>query len=770
MAKVQNPQEEEFITLDDDEIDELFEEGAKSEDDSTLEPKKSNKLLYTLIALLSALFFIMIGVFYYIYQKKQKELSEINSTKEIISNIEVAKEKLNKKDEPKESYDRLVKKAKELYKSGKRDEALKIQKELSTFSDDLALYNKAIAKIKQNEHKKAIELLKQSSTNEKLQFESYLNIAICAYRIKDDKEYKDYLLKAIDLLPSKKGSKLYSYYRFLIDYYRGFFLESLVPLKNRNSNYYDDLQNHLSAKIFSLANNTKEAIKELEKRENEEDFFTLALLYAKQKDYDLAKRYFDKSIKSSILTTESQVAKSLVDIKTGMFQDASKLLNSARKKKGADLLYPIKPILRKSLFDPVYAQKNFKESIFADKERLYSLIIYYSPYKIMHPRPIVGDINRGAKNIYIDELPLALKDLTLGSNQSSANIALIDGIKYALRDDLFRSNKEFQDALLRYPNSSELHYNLALNYAKMSRFQDALIEFKRASTLDRSNYLATIYANFCSTILYKDDSSSISNLDDSLKELNLSFLDKKRATDLISIARGDLKDIDSNLDDTIFDKVILLSLSQIMQDNELYIKMAKEIRKKVPNDLLSNILYIDATHSRDDIKKYAKSIQVDLLEKNLDFNKLYDGSTLVRELYIQMLNIAGVTRKFKEKIAIPHNSNDIGKLQTLAYLDIYTNDFEESYQIYNHLTNDLKQNDSHTLLLAAIASIGNKKYANAIALLELAKLTNKANMDSRVALGLLYQESKNLEAASIEYKKIGDIGFISRYFDFVLKK
>ena len=114
------------------------------------------------------------------------------------------------------------------------------------------------------------------------------------------------------------------------------------------------------------------------------------------------------------------------------------------------------------------------------------------------------------------------------------------------------------------------------------------------------------------------------------------------------------------------------------------------------------------------------------------------------------------------------NENDdvTGIMQALGYVDIYTGNYEEAYAIYNELIDTYKQKDTNTLFLAAVASIGAKHNANAIALLELAKLTDPNNFESRLALGLLYMEVKNIEAAGIQFAKIGDSNFISKYFTF----
>ena len=104
-------------------------------------------------------------------------------------------------------------------------------------------------------------------------------------------------------------------------------------------------------------------------------------------------------------------------------------------------------------------------------------------------------------------------------------------------------------------------------------------------------------------------------------------------------------------------------------------------------------------------------------------------------------------------------------LQRLAFADIYTKHFEESYTIYNDLINNKNVTNPRTLYYGGVAAIGAGHHANAVALMELAKLKNPSFFESRYALGLLWQEANNLNAASIQYAKI-PTGFESKFFDF----
>ncbi|EDH1343848.1 hypothetical protein GCX35_09605, partial [Campylobacter jejuni] len=70
--------------------------------------------------------------------------------------------------------------------------------------------------------------------------------------------------------------------------------------------------------------------------------------------------------------------------------------------------------------------------------------------------------------------------------------------------------------------------------------------------------------------------------------------------------------------------------------------------------------------------------------------------------------------------------------------------------------------------LASVAAVGANNPNSAIALLQLSKLTDKNNKESKVALGLLYQEVGNYEAAMTQYRTLPN-DFKSEFFTFDIK-
>ena len=147
-----------------------------------------------------------------------------------------------------------------------------------------------------------------------------------------------------------------------------------------------------------------------------------------------------------------------------------------------------------------------------------------------------------------------------------------------------------------------------------------------------------------------------------------------------------------------------------------------------------------------DIKEYSQNAQIHFKDLKLDYKSLFGGANIVREYYVSLMHIAGLLNLEREKFKNFMNtsdSKDEGVVQTLAYLDIFAGQFEEAYALYNILIDNYKIEDSRTLFLAAVAATGANNPNSAIILLQLAKLNDKNNKESKAALGLLYQEVRN---------------------------
>ena len=167
-------------------------------------------------------------------------------------------------------------------------------------------------------------------------------------------------------------------------------------------------------------------------------------------------------------------------------------------------------------------------------------------------------------------------------------------------------------------------------------------------------------------------------------------------------------------------------------------------------------------------QRVCKAIQIHFNGKQLDSNAFYHGADIIKKQYIKLLQISGLLTRERDKLRaeLKNAPKNINLIQTLAYVDIFTNDFDESYKLYNQAIDEFKVNDASTLFLASVAATGAGKVSNAIALLELTKLNDASAIENRIALGLMYQQIDNIKAALIQYSKIGNVEYESEFYDF----
>lgn len=758
--------DEEFKTIDDDNLEESSKQKIQIEED---QPKKKsippNTLIKYLILVLLLLILIMGVIFTLFYIKKrasQKQNHEVNETKIIktIKDKELSPKELSK-------AQKLIQKADKLYKQGEIKEALEIYDHLSHYNKAISFYNIGVAKLKQKKYKEAIESFDASMMSDKLKTPSALNSAVSSLYLEDKDAFFHYLALSQKYLPFVQSSPLYSYYRALINYYKLEPTESLIAILNPTSGFYKDEQNFIASKILSASKNDTQAVNHLKKIDEAKDYLAIGFLQARASEYKLSQSSLQSAVSSKIEPLKSNVALALVKNKLGLLGDSGELLKASYDsfKQKAEETYPIKVELKNSLFDPILAQNEFKKRLFLDDKYRYSLLFYYAPYQLFDASETINSIQKGAKKVEIRDITPALLYLKDSKTISNINIEITKALKNINENKIYKANKILKDATKLYPSHSALYYNLALSYAQIFDFQNAYKYFSRSYSLDLNNYKALAFKAFCARLTAKNVPTKEL---EKLKEKS----DNKEALTLINLALNtsvlNLEYIETN--SQIFSHAINLVISNIQNDISIYSKSSYWLKSRLKNDIVSNILYLDSSHNKNDIKAYARAIQRVLNQDDLDLNPLLYGGALPRELYIRMLSIAGISHKAKTKLENHKDIKSVPYLQSLAFANIYNQDFEKSYKIYNELIDDYGQKDSHTLFLASVSAIGAKHYANAVALLELSKLTDPSNFESRYALGLLYQQERNFEGASIQYKKIGNSEFQSDFFTFFLKK
>ena len=707
------------------------------------EEKKSKLPLIIIILLLLVLILLLILLAVVVIKKKKENTP--------VENIEKLVKKLEKKNIPKDELNILIKKATILYKTGQKEKALKILQKISEFSKALSYYNLGVIKIQEKDYKTALTYFQKAIQNRENRTISAINAAYCALMIKNYRLFDYYRKLAYTFLPEISKNKNYPYYYAVVMYYLGYEYET-IPALHQQTAFKEDSKK-LLGDVYDYYNDPSHAVKYIQNP------LYLGFNYAKLGKYYLAKDYLSKTS-----SKEGEFALGLVDLKTSDFKEAAKIL----KKYKDDNIYPIVVYLKKSLFDIKTAQQEFKKTFLKKISDYYDLFFYFAPYKVYNIKQTINYLKKGIAGIPIGSIEEAQNYLKKSAVYSTLNLKISKAIKLALNGHIYLANKEFAK-LLKNHSTYILHYDTALTYAQLGDYLNAYKHFLRAYHLNPYDLKTGILA------LYAAAKANIQN------------------KHLVSLIKEDFND-NTILEDAMLslytnDRIKMIAFLQKPQKNKpfwiltriaikgIYGKDfsidATALKNIFEKDLIANLLEFYANNKDLPINKLAQNYQSFFLnmQNYVDLNDFYYGSKLSEDWYFEFARISGLIYRVRLQLLkkVETETFDvIPPLKRLAYADFYTKHFEESYTIYNDLINNKNVTDPHTLYYAAVAAIGANHHANAVALMELAKLKNPNYLEPRYGLGLLWQESGNLNAASIQYARIKN-GFVSKFFDFNLK-
>ncbi|WP_457746538.1 tetratricopeptide repeat protein [Sulfurimonas sp.] len=732
------------------------------------EAKKKKIILFGGIAIILVLIIVATTLIIIASSKEKKTVNMVDSIDE-----KLQESKKEPSIEP-SKLENMIAKANYLYASGSKEKALLLYEEIAKYSQAISLYNLGVAQLKDKQYQTALNTFQKAIQNDEKRCVSAINAAVCSLHLQDKESFKYYIDLAYAYLPYEINSPLYAYYHTLINYYNKEYLAALNSLNNSTSDEYPKVKNHLKAKINALYENDYDAIEALENNFDEVDDFSMGLLYARIGDVTLASNHLNEAIVKNIQPVRAQVALGLINLKAGHMQRAStqiKNITDMFPKEVYDY-YPIKVKLKESLFDPQKAQKHYRSEVQNSKYINFQKLFYFSPYKIFNANQTISYIRKGNANIYIDNVASAQEYLKKSSSSSAVNIGITKAIKKALSFKLREANEDLQKLVKIQPKHSILQYNLALTYAQMGNMPKAHEHFLRSYYLDAKNYLSGVYAIMTSQLINKDMLKLKSILKDAIANEEPSEEIELYKT-LLYISENNYISAIEWLDNNYKKRPLYLAMDIIVAMKLSKMQKAQEsaltLTTLLPNDILPHLMYIDASFHDLSTSKYATELIKYLKKQHFTFNDLYYGPYVTRYLYVQAKLITGQLYYLREQL---RNVLETSQTQTvdvegaLALASLYDKAYEESYTLYNHLIDEMKIRDAHTLFLGAVASTAANHHANAIALLELAKLKNGNFYESRYALALLYMEIKNNEGATIQISRIQKDGFSSEYFDF----
>ncbi|ELW6768495.1 tetratricopeptide repeat protein [Campylobacter coli] len=785
----QAPEDEEFASLPEELPRENSDSGFKftresaPEEVSTFEEVKENestpwykdRKFMSLVGLSLGIICILVFTLFYLTFNEGKVKPDIIASKPIEQPVVMPDESYNYNDMTR--VDGMIQKANALYLKGEVEQALKVYEQIAVYNESLSNYNLGVSQMNEGKFDEAFDSFKKAIANGENQSVAAINAAVCALKLNDKEKFKYYIDLAQVYLPKEGKSKLYDYYLALINYYKGYYPEALQMLQRLNSEPYTDVAKYLSAKIYAKMDFDAKSVQQLNTQGSFEPSLSLGLLYARMGEYDKAKIALNTAMKIERDFNQSLSALTLVDIKTGDFQDMLLRLqdtyrNDEDKYKILDR-YKIKVRLNKELFNIAIAQRNFSNDILKKQKDQFDLLFYFAPYQVFDSKQASLYIKKANITNFVDDSSDGQSYLARSQALSSTNVKISNIINDALNQKLRLANKEFQALLEDYPEHSILQYNLALTYAQMQNYELAYKHFSSSYHLNPKNYLAGAFAMFCgklsdndTTKLYHeilDNIAADSNFKANMQK-NMLFLANGDYISMLPYLHENGQKTPLNL---IFETIIAKNNNL---NNQVDVRIAK-LRSELPQDIVANILYFNSLNSNLNIKEYAQNAQIHFKNLQVDYRSVFGGSNIARELYVNLMHIAGLLNLERQKFKTLINTSkvkDEGMIQTLAYLDIFAQQYEESYALYNTLIDEYGAKDSRTLFLASVAAVGANNPNSAIALLQLSKLTDKNNKESKVALGLLYQEVGNYEAAMTQYRTLPN-DFKSEFFTFDIK-
>ena len=731
-------------------------------------PFKNKRFILLLLAIFLALLLVGGGLAFFLSNHSSESEKPLDTP--IVHEVHKPKEAII---EPSE-LENMIQKANYLYSNGNPTEALKLYEKIALYSEAISQYNLGVAQLKEGEYKGALENFKRSISNSENQCVSAINAAVCCLYLGRESDFNAYMDMAQSYLPQESNSPMYSYYYALVNYYKGRYLEALSALKHPTTAEYQGTQNKLLAKITAMFGSYKDAITILENPPQEEDYFSLGLMYANLGNLEFAKKYLTEAIIQNKQPIQERLALAFVNLKSGFQEEAANLIKETTDSYPDQVYtpYPVRVFLKSSLFNPDDVQHIYRDSQSDNHLKMYPTIFYFAPYKIYNADQTINYIRKGNANIYIDDIQSAKEYLQKSSKASSVDYGIALAIQKALKFRLRDANHQLLELLKNNPQHSILHYDLALTYAQLGDFSNAYDHFLRSYHLDAHNYMSGIFAIMSSELIGKNNPKLNSILRDNLAQEAVTEEFQLYRT-LHDVTQNNIPSAAKWLDNKYKERPLYLAMNIIIASEfgkgDVVRKSSERLVQLQPNDILPHLIFLD-THFQDQKTKAFATTAINYLKKQtFHYDDLDFGPKITRDRAILMAMMTGQLTPFIQRLenrlqTTTDHTTDI--LNALAQAYFYNQDFEKSYTLYNQLIDTHKIKDENTLFMGACASIGAEHYENAIALLQLSKLKNPNFAESRYALGLLYLQIRNNPGAVVQFSKMGNAGFISRYFDF----
>ncbi len=764
MAEEQLPDEEEISVIEEEDVS--SQESSESLDKELVPADKKKKLIMIAGAVL--LFLMLIILIASLMGDEEDYSDDYDYSQELDTSLQ------RKRLIPPSQLEVMIKKANLLYSQGNKKEALHLFKQIAVHSESISFYNLGVARMKNGQFELARKAFKKAIAQNDKVCVSAINAAVCSLKLGHTKLHKYYIDLASSSLQNEHNSPLYSYYKTLIEFYKNRPLEALSSLTHQTSKYFQQQQNYLRAKVAFTLNDALQASTYLEQAINDDDLATLGMLYARLGNLDLARKMLLKALEGGYAPIKNSLALAHIYLKSGAVQEASTIYKSLYDKdhKNYTTIYPIKVMLNPDQFDLKKVQTAYTDRDYYDDAKNLELILHFAPYKIFDALDTVSYIKKGSANIYIDDIEGAKLYLSKSTRFSKVNQVIASAINDVLNRKLKKGLKKFLSIAKKHPKHAILNYNLALTYAKLGNLKEANIYFSKSYNLDAKNYLAGVLAAMTGNVVGKVNTKQQQlfkeNLAKEIETADIAFV-KALSAFVDKNYPGVVQWSEEQKLTTSMQHALILLTAKRLKNDQLAQKFSKELISIAPQDILAHLLFIHTNYKELPHKEFSIKTLHYLKPLNLSLNDIFYGSHITQSFFVEYTFLTGhlfdLSKKLEDQLAV-ENQNIEPIMQALAYSKIFLQKHEEAYVLYNRLIDEYKVRDSNTLFYAALAATGADHHDNAVALLELANLKDRFNQESRYALGLLYIENKNYNAAATQFSKVIKPNFFSEHFTF----
>ncbi|MEY4504934.1 MAG: hypothetical protein RL154_1231, partial [Pseudomonadota bacterium] len=509
--------------------------------------------------------------------------------------------------------ERMIEKAKALYKSGDKTEALRLYEQIALYNESASAYNLGVAKMEDNNCEEALPYLNSAIKSGENELPALLNSAVCSLKTGKERAFKKYIALAKNSLHKYGNNPLYSYYYTLIKYYENEYYQSLASINAPSSKYYAKEQASIAARIYLGYDDTYHTLQSLSKLKDR-DNMAIGLLQARLGQYQEAMASLLTARDTQVVFYGTNMALQLISMKTGAMKNANSFLSEAIKEseQNASKVYPISVNLKEGVFESDQSQQAIADNFLGEPRNFLGLIFYFANYKIFSPNKTVANITKGSMGLMVNDESVGSDFLQTAAKQSSANAAMIKGLEYLFEGHVVLANRVFKELEKTFPNNSVLLFNLALSYAQLGEYQSAAKFFLKAYHYDNKNVESGVYALILNTYFGKVTELMQAPIQEAVHKLAAEHKDP-----FVVALYGFVNDNFQNSADWIRNGVGKNSVDLIaatlvaLRQNKMQsaIKYSSELRYTNPDDIVANSVYLLVTNYKKPIKSFALQIQ-----------------------------------------------------------------------------------------------------------------------------------------------------------------